>query len=518
VKPTVDRPIILVSDVETIIASGSHISLVETVEFAGCQDASCAPPPHGTGGSRSSALPSGKSASPRIDRTAEGVRSGRKDKLGEHSSLDHFSQKDQEKMVKDFVAVTGLAHLKTPDQVISFLEEETYRQVMAAKELDPDLTARHWYVAAHTEADSLSQLAGASSTAVGAAVLAVTSPQTPWHDNVGMAREIVRLHGEGNKIAPESLKAAYSDANNKEMAKIRSSMSEDEFLKKFGEHTWRTVDPVIGGAIFKSHLQFVGGNSVDQVLKKGGNGDFDEVIRGKIVAKSGESGWKALEILNASLAHGEGQEFYNTLSLYLGDGSKVRSFYNNINDPSSSDYVTIDTHAAAGMTGFPGGSGTAFVRGVMSPGSTTLGMSRSYPLYQEALNRVAARTGLLPREVQSVTWVRQRDVEWPDTVKSKYTMATTSKGPIVSHLQYQMAVSARGPEGVKQGLAYRDKIRELLLERVGATSKRSKEINEEISNLNMSLGLTDEELRSTRKFAAPPDVLSAEKKAGITVP
>lgn len=493
-------------------------------EFA-CHTAACRPPTSGgTGGS--SPLANGPDIAPRFDRSASAKATGKKEKLGDHK-LSDFSEADQKRMVADFVKVTGLSHLKTPEDVVNYLVEETDRQMSAASANDPDLTARHWYNAAHSEAENLSRQLGAESTALGSSLLAVTSPQTPWPDNVAMAREITRLYNSGEKISRATLVAAYNDKNNKELASAREKMTEAEFVKAFGKETWATIDTRLGGAIFKSHLQYADPKvlAVDQVLTPGGNGAYTEKVGGAVVAKSGESGWKALEILNAHAAHGETQEFYDVLSARLGDGSKVRSFYNNINNPDSPDFVTIDTHAAAGMTGFPAGSGTPLVKGVMTPGSVTQGMSQGYPLYQEAINRVAAKWGVLPREVQSITWVQQRDVEWPDTVKSNYTNTGPAGRPIVSHLQRQMALSMRGSDGVAAGRVYRDQIRDLTRERAAigkskepADKARVKEIQDLIKELDNGLGLSDNELREARKFAAPPAVYNAEKKQGVTVP
>lgn len=532
----------MVEDVETVqfvtsftlieretVEFSTTVSLVDAIagefvivdEFA-CDSKACAPPPVGAGGSRhTGGLSKGSSAPVRIKTGAVAKRSGKREKLGDHSDIEHFSPKVQEKMVKDFVRVTGLTHLKTPRDVIDYLKQETRRQVVAAMERDPDLTSRFWYEAANRAASEISEALGAPTTGLGAALVAVTSPQTPWHDNLGMAKEIERLWRENKPISTRTLSDAYDDPNNKEMDAFRSKMSRDEFIKAFSKDTWRTIPTNVGGGLLKSHFQFADPpiKSYNQELIPNGNGDFRYIeMSNPIVAKSGLPGQKALEILRAFEEHGDTPAFYDVVSVALGDGSKVRSFYNNINDPDSPDYVTIDTHAAAGMTGFPGGTGQTFIRGVMSSGGVEEGMSQGYGLYQQAVKEVAAEFGLLPREVQSVTWVQQREVEWPDKAKSAYTTAGNKKTPQVSMLQHQIAISRRGPEGVEAGRRFRDSVGALLIERPTASAKRKREINSEINSLINGLGLSNTELQEARAFAAPVDLIAYEKKNGIKVP
>jgi len=98
----------------------------------------------------------------------------------------------------------------------------------------------------------------------------------------------------------------------------------------------------------------------------------------------------------------------------LGAMHKVRNFYNNIFDPNSPDgEVTIDTHAVAAALLRPlAGSDLevahnlgSSIKGVPGAGqNANLGLSGTYALYAEAYRRAAADRGVLPREMQSITW------------------------------------------------------------------------------------------------------------------
>lgn len=101
----------------------------------------------------------------------------------------------------------------------------------------------------------------------------------------------------------------------------------------------------------------------------------------------------------------------------LGDGHKIRNFHNNIVSPNAGGDVTIDTHAMAAAhlmpwgasrpevaygfgnspQGFPG-----FLTG--AKGGAATGSDGLYPLYAEAYRRAADDLGILPRQLQSMTW------------------------------------------------------------------------------------------------------------------
>ena len=118
---------------------------------------------------------------------------------------------------------------------------------------------------------------------------------------------------------------------------------------------------------------------------------------------------KAIRILNA-----DQENPMDVISNELGLMHKVRSFYNNIVDPSSrAGHVTMDTHAIAALLLKPvsgnsievtqnfGGQGTA--------SDSNLGISGLYPAFAEAYRSVSFTNDTtdleyLVREIQSITW------------------------------------------------------------------------------------------------------------------
>ena len=97
-----------------------------------------------------------------------------------------------------------------------------------------------------------------------------------------------------------------------------------------------------------------------------------------------------------------------SISVNLGDRHKVRSFYNNILNPMSDrGDVTIDTHAVAAALLQPLAGGDFEVShnlGTSGDTSSITGVKGSYGVFADAYREAAAEAGVLPREMQSITW------------------------------------------------------------------------------------------------------------------
>jgi hypothetical protein len=119
---------------------------------------------------------------------------------------------------------------------------------------------------------------------------------------------------------------------------------------------------------------------------------------------------------------------HENISEQLGDEHKVRNFYNNIVDPDNpSGSVTIDTHAVAAAS-FKALSGASIEvlhnfgttpKGLISAGGSAMtGASGTYGFIADAYREAAAMVGVLPREMQSITWEAIRSI-FPAAWKSQ---------------------------------------------------------------------------------------------------
>ncbi len=88
--------------------------------------------------------------------------------------------------------------------------------------------------------------------------------------------------------------------------------------------------------------------------------------------------------------------YLDTVKPRKDSGFKIGSFYRNIVDPSDGDAVTIDRHAIAVCLGHAPDDGEQQLTGYR------------YRCYAAAYRKVAAERGMVPSEVQAITWAAYR--------------------------------------------------------------------------------------------------------------
>ena len=260
--------------------------------------------------------------------------------------------------------------------------------------------SREWYVGANRMANAIANKYNITIEQV-SGIMAVLSPQNDWFNNVSVAERAIEVlskysdtkltkdivdkavaynsdksTGEKNDFA--SLITAFFDKNGEvsinELQSIENSIEAQALILRAFDHALHSPKVAMTDPTGK----FIGYDTTPVRWNSGG-----EIAKAIIVFRN-----KDVSVINQN----------------LGNGNKVRNFYNNIVDPhSTTPYVTADTHAASAALNIPmsakDASGFGLFNGSLEP---------IYAMVKGAYINAAAIAGTEPREMQSITWEAQR--------------------------------------------------------------------------------------------------------------
>ena len=285
-----------------------------------------------------------------------------------------------------------------------------------------------------------------------AGIIAAMSPQKDWYQNVRLAEMVMMAYKDnpvmtqkmidyqkgvnkkslydGAKSAGKKLKKAekeYSESRTKlnrealEEAKVKMQEGIEKsdaliaMLEKYLGQNLKDVPADVQPYMVRTYHEVNTTKDYNIVAPDGS-------VQG--VAKKKKGG-------NAKVAWGSYSEIGKAVAIYndgsqenitrsLGEMHKIRNFYNNIIDPMSADGdVTMDTHAIAAALLLPlSGKSTQVGQnfGTKTSNSGPLGIKGLYYAYADAYALAAKEAGLLPRQIQSITWEAVRGL-YTDTFK-----------------------------------------------------------------------------------------------------
>lgn len=376
--------------------------IVSAIIELACHSPACAPPPVGTGGSVGRMHPS--LSTRKVD--GEDVTTLR------DSDWDGLPDSEKIAAAKKLVKnVSSFADLdpSDPEAVISRMEEHLELVLGTISESEVRRT-EGWYDAAKGFTNDIAAATGLHSDAV-AAVTAALSASMAWSDNVYQARLITDMHVRNPEISRDVVDLV--GALDFKAKSIPTGMTVDQAKKLISDTVKPGMkfndidDSFVKAVVFRAQSTW---ESPDKQLRTpevavSPDGTMIETGKtSKIRFQSYANLAKALNILNTPTAE--------NISIQLGAGVKIRSFYNNIHDPNDPHGdVTIDTHAFSNIIGMPR-SGIDPVMKKTQDTATTGGGQTVKLMAIEAFRRVSERHGFeYPRQLQSVLWERWKDAQ-----------------------------------------------------------------------------------------------------------
>lgn len=324
------------------------------------------------------------------------------------------------------------AQLKKADEIYEiFVERATKNLIRLHDSFSEDVRkySKLWYVGANLTAQDMGARFGYTQEQA-AGILAALSPQKDWYQNMALAEAVMRIMR--NQKETVFSKAMYNKALGNARKVNNKVLSQKDFksavnIKAYEAYLKRkaVLQSMVGKTLGELSLEDDGAMNAAMFVRT-----YNEMFEDRnyhIVSPIGERiGYaKKADGTMSTMAWGSYAEISSATSIALngtmanidkqvGDQHKVRSFFNNINNPNSPDGdVTIDTHAVAAAELLPlagsspevfhnFGGGTAAMK--IKAGSSNLGIKGVYFAYAEAYRRAAAEKGILAREMQSITW------------------------------------------------------------------------------------------------------------------
>lgn len=354
---------------------------------------------------------------------------GREDVVALPGNMDRLRGYDRTKetqaqaMRKPYRGYVGLRHVLDPsvnasdqeiaDEYVRFGRDNlgaVHDRIVATKEgRARGAQSQTWYDGSHDIRDIWAHEYELPPLSTGVAI-AVLSPQKDWYQNASLAERAIRIITGREK---GSL-GAYTEDMHRRLQQIDSMNKYDGVTMNVRKKANPEPYPNYAGAIQGKRLDQL----TDPYERAMWIRLFDETYntrRHRLIHPSGKFmdfspdavGWGSLDqIAKADAAIRSGGD-PALLSEILGEAHKVRFFANDINVPNDRQMrgATIDTHMGAALHLQPFSGESREVADILgAKGSKVTGTKGTYGLGLDATREAADMRGLMPRQLQSMTW------------------------------------------------------------------------------------------------------------------
>ena len=338
--------------------------------------------------------------------------------------------------VREFGDITTV---EEADELYDIYTQQTLDNLRWMMETYPDEfseVSTLWYDGANKIANEMATRFGVTPEQA-AGILASLSPQKDWYQNVRLAELLLEAFEDNPVMTREMIvyqkkkTAEVIKEKKKDLKKARAAKGASRArakVEKFNKDKARLLNDIeVANALLDAITALEGTRMTDADPSMVGyfvrlHAETTKPISYQVISPDGEMVGPAKKDdgSTAKWAWGSYNEIGKGVSVMLngsqenitaslGQQHKVRNFYNNIIDPMSAEGdVTMDTHAIAVSLLKPLSTKSDEVnhnfggKGASSSGAK--GIKGTYYANQEAYQMLAEEMGMLPRQIQSVTW------------------------------------------------------------------------------------------------------------------